>query len=346
MTSRKAKGIDLLTLRFKYLNGYFMESSMNSTRGLRIWLLILQAACVAAAVRGQDTRSLPALPEGDQGIAAKYPEDQGIASDPAVIFHDDFEGNDVLTKWDNSYQKVDIRIVENPSDVHGGKRALQFTVPKQQSELSDAVVKNFAGQDVVFLRYYSKFEKGFDQTGSSHNGGILNALAPGMPDATPGIRADGKNKFVVSYEDWRGEAETPSPGELNVYVYHPEMRTRYGDHFYPSGKVSPNTNLPGNFGPGFVARPDITPELDRWYCYELMVKANRAGRRDGRIACWLDGRLIADFPGLRLRDVDTLKINSAVLSLHIRNNTVRENKKWYDDVVVATSYIGPVLRKN
>jgi hypothetical protein len=73
-----------------------------------------------------------------------------------------------------------------------------------------------------------------------------------------------------------------------------------------------------------------------------MVKANTAGLRDGRIAYWLDGRLIADFPGLRLRDVDTLKINSAALDLHIRSNTIRENKKWYDDVVVATAYIGPM----
>jgi hypothetical protein len=307
--------------------------------------LILQVTCATTAARSEDAQSLQALPEGDHGIAAKYPGDHGIDSDPAVIFHDDFEGNDVLTKWDNCYQKVDLRIVKDPSNVHGGKMALQFTVPKQQNELSNAVVKNFGGQDVVFFRYYSKFEKGFDQTGSSHNGGMLNALAPGMPDATPGIRANGLNKFVVSYEDWRGEVGTPSPGELNVYVYHPEMRTNYGDHFYPSGKVSPHSAQPGHFGPGFVARPDVTPELDRWYCYELMVKANKAGSRDGRIAFWLDGKLIADFPGLRLRDADSLKINSAVLSLHIRNNTVRENKKWYDDAVIATSYIGPVFQK-
>jgi len=66
--------------------------------------------------------------------------------------------------------------------VNGGKRALEFTVPKQVAELSDGVVKQLgSGQDIIFLRYYSKFEKGFDQTGSSHNGGILNALAPGWP---------------------------------------------------------------------------------------------------------------------------------------------------------------------
>ena len=31
------------------------------------------------------------LPEGNSGIAARYPFDAGIASDPAVIFADDFE---------------------------------------------------------------------------------------------------------------------------------------------------------------------------------------------------------------------------------------------------------------
>jgi hypothetical protein len=283
------------------------------------------------------------LPEGDHGIASRYPGDRGIEADPAVIFHDDFESGDLRGKWDNSFQKADIRFAQEPGNVHGGGKALEFTVPRQQAELSDGVVKQFAeGQDVVFMRYYSKFEKGFDQVGSSHNGGILNALAPGVPYSTPGIRADGHNKFIVSFENWRGDAATRSPGWLNIYCYHPEQRSEYGDHFFPSGMVMPNTALPADFGGHFVARPDIIPELGRWYCFEFMVKANKAGLRDGRIACWLDGKLIADFQGLRLRDVDTLKINSASLSLHIRSNTARENKKWYDDAVIATSYIGPV----
>ena len=312
-------------------------------------LTVLQLIFWASAARGADAPSsaCPALPEGNQGIAARYPDDKGIEADPAVLFHDDFESDDLRSKWDNCFQKAGIRIAEEHENVHGGKRALEFTVPKQQAEYSNGVVKLLKrGQDVVFLRYYSKFEKGFDQVASSHNGGILNALAPGMPESTPGIRADGSNKFIASFENWRGEAATASPGELNVYCYSPEQRSEYGDHFFPSGKVLPYTAHPGNFGPGFVARPDIIPELGRWYCFEMMVKANTAGRRDGRIACWLDGKLIADFQNLRLRDVDTLKINSASLCLHIRNNVVRENKKWYDDVVVATSYVGPVAGTN
>ena len=306
---------------------------------------MIQIAWWTGAARGGDAlpSTLPPLPEGNQGIAAKYPGDRGIEADPAVLFHDDFESADPLREWDNSFQKADIRFAGEPENVHGGKRALEFTVPRQQAELSDGVVKDLnSGQDLVFLRYYTKFEKGFDQVGSSHNGGILSAQAPGVPYSTPGVRANGYNKFIVSLENWRGDVATTSPGELNVYCYHPEQRSEYGDHFFPSGKVLPYTARPGNFGAHFVVRPDIIPELGRWYCFELMVKANTAGQRDGRIACWMDGKLAADFPNLRLRDVDSLKINSASLCLHIRSNTVCENKKWYDDVVIATAYIGPV----
>ncbi len=93
---------------------------------------------------------------------------------------------------------------------------------------------------------------------------------------------------------------------------------------------------------GFTPRPDFTTDLGRWYCYELMVKSNTPGRSDGRIACWVDGTLVADFPNQRLRDDATLKINHVMLDLHIGSNGSRVNRKWYDDVVIATSYIGPM----
>lgn len=290
--------------------------------------------------------SLTPLPEGERGIAARYPGDRGIAKDPAVLLHEDFETGAPGQRWDNVYHDATMRLATESENVQGGKRALEFTVPQQRAEHSNAVVKRLApAQDVVFLRYYSKFEKGFDQIGSSHNGGFLAAIAPGVPFATPGVKADGRNKFMASFENWRGERETPSPGELNVYCYHPEQRTEYGDHFFPSGKVLPFSARPGDFGPRFVRRPDIIPEMARWYCFEFMMRANTVGQRDGRIACWLDGRLIADFPNLRLRDVETLKISHAALDLHIGSNPTRANRKFYDDVVIATAYIGPVSRR-
>ena len=107
--------------------------------------------------------------------------------------------------------------------------------------------------------------------------------------------------------------------------------------------VLPNSSQAFDFGPDFVSRTDIIPDLDRWYCYEYMVKANTPGQRDGRIAFWFDGVLAADFQNLRLRDIDSLKIDRFGLSFHVGSNANGETKKWYDNVVAATSYIGPVV---
>jgi hypothetical protein len=157
------------------------------------------------------------------------------------------------------------------------------------------------------------------------------------------VPANGTNKFLVSYEAWRDQTSQLNPGKLNVYVYHPEQRDQWGDHFYPTGIVSPFTLTPFNFGPDFVARPDVTPELGRWYSYELMVRANTPGQRDGRIAIWLDGALVADFTNLRLRETTSLKIDQFTLDLHVRSNTRAVARKWFDNVVAATSYIGPMM---
>jgi hypothetical protein len=137
----------------------------------------------------------------------------------------------------------------------------------------------------------------------------------------------------------RRRRESAQTGEISSL---PTSRRRAaGDHFFPTGTVQPNTSLPHAFGPHFVPRPEFVPQLGRWYCFEYMLKANTPGQRDGRVACWVDGKLIADFPNLRLRDVAALKIDRFDIGLFIANNRLRENKKWYDDVVAATSYIGP-----
>ena len=310
----------------------------------------------ASAKSGENAPITPtgALPEGHNGIAKKYPGDAQIAGDPAVIFADDFESYtkpaELGKHWDNLYQKQYVGLTATPANVYRGKQSLEFTLPQQEAELSDAVEKALKPErDILFLRYYSKYESPFDVVGSSHNGaGISAHYNNDKGQATPGIPADGKNKFLANLETWRGEASTASPGNLNIYMYRPGQRSQWGDHLFPTGLVMPNTSLAGDFGPTFVKRPEIIPQLDRWYCYEFMVKANTPGtaggpgKDDGRVAVWLDGKLVADFPHLRLRDVEALKIDRFALCFHIKSNAKGVARKWYDNVVAATSYIGPV----
>ena len=282
---------------------------------------------------------------GGGGIAAEYPGDVGIGEDPRVVFADDFEGygsaDDLDGRWDAVYHQV--RIAGEAESVFAGAQSLEFTAPQQEVELSNGVAKVLANElDVLYLRYYSKYEETFDITGSSHNGGDISAHYFVDGNATPGVPADGYNKFLISYENWRGEESTTSPGDQNIYIYHPGQRSEWGDHFFPDGTVLPYSSEPADFGDEFVARPNVIPELGRWYSYEVMLKANTPGERDGRVTCWLDGEIIADFPNLVLREIDTLKIDRFGLSLHFGSNPSGETRKWYDNVVAATEYIGPV----
>jgi hypothetical protein len=282
------------------------------------------------------------LPSGPNGIAARYPFDAGIASDPAVIFADDFEtyssAGGLTSRWSEAYHSGNIRIATEAANVFRGAKSVELSVPQTNSEVSNTLAKVVSpGRDALFLRFYARFNEGFNVVGSSHNGATVSAQY-----CCPGVRADGFNKFLVSYEAWRDSAASANPGRLNAYIYHPDQRDIWGDHFFPTGIVLPFSSTPFNFGPEFTARPDITPPLGPWRCYEMMVKANAPGQRDGRVAFWLDGQLIADFPNLRLRETTALKIDRFTIDLHVFRNNLGVARKWYDNVVAATSYIGPM----
>jgi len=295
----------------------------------------------------------PGLPEGN-GIAANHPGDAGIEGDPAVVFADGFERTpsglladgfhwEGETKWDDTWGGC--LIVEESENVHAGRKALQMTIERPGTgEPGGVGIQKYLeeGCDTLFLRFYAKFEKSTEvYHGGAHNGGGINARAPGVPQGCPGVRADGSNKFDVYLDTWRPRQEIPSPGHLVLYVYHMEQGGRWGDQFFPSGRVNPSPDRE-LFGEGFAPRPDLIPERDRWYCYELMVRANTPGRRDGRAAFWVDGKLVGDFPNLRFRNVATLKPNHFGLDFYTNNRRARNDiTMWFDDVVVATSYIGP-----
>jgi hypothetical protein len=134
---------------------------------------------------------------------------------------------------------------------------------------------------------------------------------------------------------------------MNMYCYHMDQRSQYGDHFFSNGGVWPLLfpPPPKPFGDSFVSRPIYVPERERWISCELMVKLNTPGKRDGRIAYWFDGRLSADYPNLRFRAIPELKINDVSFGVYTTNSAGAVCTMWYDDVVAATSYIGPVLKR-
>ena len=317
-----------------------LHNACAAMAGMLLWFAMTEV-CLA--------QTFPPLPEGNTGIASRYPGDAGIAADTAVIYSDDFESYasaaGLTANWNGGVYH-DVRIATESGHVFAGAKSVEFCLPQQTIEWSNTVARDLDKNHeltTLFLRSYTKFDTTFDISGSCHNGIGMSAHYFINDQATPGVPADGYNKFLMEFESWRGDSTEPNPGNLNVYIYHPGQRSQWGDHFFPDGEVMPNTSLPYNFGSGFVSRPWITCKLGQWYCVELMVKDNTVGQSDGRVACWLDGKLIADFQNLELRKADSLKINRFNLSLHAGSNPKRETFKWYDNVVAAKSYIGPMF---
>lgn len=71
-------------------------------------LSVALGIAIASSALGQ------ALPEGNSGIASRYPVDLGIGSDPQVIFADDFESysnaSNLTSKWSDAFHAVNRRI--------------------------------------------------------------------------------------------------------------------------------------------------------------------------------------------------------------------------------------------
>jgi len=287
------------------------------------------------------------LPEGD-GIAAKYPGDLGIETDPAVVFADGFEElEDVAMdtssyeqtgkKWDNAWGMS--QVTRDPENVHSGKQAIEITHKQPRSHGAE---KRFdPGFDCLFVRYYMKYVK--EYPGCHHTGMAILGAAPGVNlGNSTGVRPDGRNHFtalVDTIPPGKNSVSPGPPGYMDIYCYHMDQGRKWGDILFPTGDIQPAENM-GLFGEHFVPRPNLMAERGRWYCYELMVRANTPGERDGRVAFWVDGKLAGDFPNLRLRSVPTLKANHIVIVSY--SSSKRPNvTHWYDDVVAATSYIGP-----
>jgi hypothetical protein len=248
-----------------------------------------------------------------------------------------------LGKWNEAAGAL--RIATEPGNYVGGHKSLEMELPIGTGAYGNGITKLVSPKEpVLFVRAYTKFDPGFSLSGSMHNGITLSGRYPGPGSPPP---SDGTGFFlfhVQNFKDSNTRTGTMQPGYTFVYSYWPFQLSNYGDWWYPDGWVIYSWGLwvtqPGNY-PNWMPIPNWQPIRGVWYCYEFMVKVNTLGRRDGEVAYWINGQLAGRFPDLFIRSVDDLKIDTAKLLLGGQRNE-RVNEKWYDNVVIARSYIGPI----
>jgi hypothetical protein len=306
-----------------------------------------------------------ALPEGP-GLSSKYPHDQGIERDSSVLLTENFESGeiaDISKRWDevsNKGGKV-LSLNSDQPKASGGKRSLQLTSTLDENTGGHLYQRLPREVETVHARFYVKFAADAQYVHHFvHLGGYRPATS--YPQGGAGERPRGDDRFTVGIEPHGDYGKNPPPGAWNFYAYWPEMKISADKHYW------------GNAIP--PVKPAIVPR-DRWQCVEVMLKCNsKPELSDGELALWLDGKLVnhvkpgmprsdwsgmgfhpvADgtpgatpFEGFRWRTDPDLKINFFWLLFYVTENAGRqnrvapekENRVWFDDIVVATNYVGP-----
>lgn len=321
-------------------------------------LIVLCLACSLTPALGQST-----LPEGP-GLAARYPGDIGLARDPAVLFAEDFEEGDlaaVARRWEDVNNKNGevLSLSEDVPPSSSGKHSILMT---------GNIARNFGGHlyvrippvDQAYLRFYTRFAPDFQY---EHHFVWLGGHNPSTrwPWPRAGMRPEGNERVSVGIEPSGMNGRCPPPGAWVFYNYWVDM------------KISADNKYWGNCIR--LPEPPQVP-VDRWQCVEIMVKLNSApDQADGELALWLDGKRVmhvykgvpralwsglgfvvvdeggTPFEGFRWRTDNALKLNYLWLEHYVTEENLRRNKVavinpisrvWFDDVVVARSYIGPI----
>ena len=116
----------------------------------------------------------------------------------------------------------------------------------------------------LYLRYYVKFEKGFD----FRLGGKLPGLMGGGDswNRSGGNQPDGTNGWTMRFM-W------VENGKLVVYAYVPKSANgKWGGH---------------KWGQGIECDYNATP--GKWICIEQYINVGTPGKDDGKLKVWIDG---------------------------------------------------------
>ena len=273
------------------------------------------------------------LPQGN-GLAANYPVDHEVGKDSAVIFADNFETGELGATWDETRDrdgKVLSFFDQCADEAPVGHRSLQVTATLGQNT-GGGLTKWCASADRVFIRFYTKFHRECDyvhhfctlRANKSLKGGDRWSGFGGA-----GQKPQGDERFSTAIEPWGNWGRWEPPGRWNFYSYWHTMKPS-GDGRY--------------WGNGY--RPATQPSIERgkWICVEMMLKHNTPGQDDGEQAFWIDGRLRGHWRGINWRTSPTLWANAFTLESYITDRWTKQRRNivYFDNVVIARDYIGPV----
>jgi hypothetical protein len=291
-------------------------------------------------------------------LAQRYPQDVGIDADPNVVFVEDFEApllDDIKTHWESVTNERMMSLSSDVPPASAGAQSLLMTHVGGRSTGGHLYRRLLPGYDKLYVRFCVKFDPNcFPIHHFVHVGGYNPPTS--WPQGGAGDRPHGDDRFTTGVEPY-GDA-----WRWDFYSYWMDMRS------------SPDER---SWGHDFINDPALKVERGRWICVELMMKMNDpTTASNGEQALWIDGQpwtkdgqrvshvgpgfprgkwvwdsFLPDpngepFEGFRWRRTETLDLNFLWLLLYITDAPSGHiSKVWFDHIVVARQYIGPIHRR-
>jgi len=320
----------------------------------RAGAMVLTVVVLSAEVSAEE------LPEGDTGIAAKYPGDRGIERDKAVVFVEKFNErtlNGLFRRWQDVKERQGISFSRDVPKGSRDKRSL-LTTHIGGRGTGSYLTHHLKGYKQLYARWYVKFDPKCHPI--HHFGPSLAAKNPlkFYGGGHAGQRPPGDRHCHASLEP-HGKSWT-----WGFYSYWHEMRS-----CPPRGMFYGNTFTWGAPGKEIVR--------GKWICVEIMMKMNDpVSAHNGELAYWLDGKLIRHqgqivshlgpgfpkgrwthdkfnpdsrgrpFEGFQWRTTKNMRIMHVKTGVYITTAPRGYvSKVWFDNIVVAKKYIGPIATK-
>lgn len=309
------------------------------------------------------------LPEGDTGIAANYPGDVGIDEDDDVVFAEAFSAatlDAVMERWESVQDRELLSLSPDVPEGSSDEQSLLVTHVGGEGSGSHLYRRLGDGYDRLHYRFYVKFAPDCAPIHHFfHVGGYNPPTA--WPQGGAGERPRGGERFTTGIEPfgnawqwdyyayWMEMRGSPPRGQTwgNNFIHNPELAVKKGE--WECLEVMLQLNDPGESNGEMALWIDgrLVSHLGEGFPRGQWVFDKFLPGEDGEGIRWDDavgGRV--DFPtpaggqpfdGFRFRTDEEQQLNFLWVLCYITGSPRGHvSQIWFDNIVVATDYIGPL----
>ena len=328
---------------------------------------------VAIAGSFDDLRNVEAadqaLSAGSNGIATKYPGDRGIEDDSSVVFVENFDAKSldaIAKRWEAVKSESNMSLSAEVPIGSADKMSLLLTHVGGQGDGGHLYRRLDPGYDRLHYRFYVKFDGHCSPIHHFFHVGGYHPATP-WPQGGAGERPRGNKRFSTGvepfgtswrwdyYSYWMEMRGSPPRGQTwgNSFINDPSTKVNRGEwtcvelmlKLNEVGKANGEMALwidgllVSHLGPGYPK--------GKWIYDKFLpnqggegVRWNDDMNKPQQLQFPRDGKA---FEGFRWRSDEKLKLNFLWLLCYITKAPEGHvSKIWFDNIVVAKEYIGPI----